>query len=67
MKTIFVVMASRSKIKGVTKMLKPFDWEYYIQRNKEVAMATYGNLLDEKRRVKETNIWFDACWRIHQF
>lgn len=48
-------------------MLKPFDWEYYIQRNKEVSMARYGNLLDEKRRVKGTTVWFDDCWRIHQF
>ena len=46
-------------------MLKPFDWEYYIQRNKEVAIEMYGNLLDEKRRVKKTTIWFDACWRMH--
>ena len=47
-------------------MLKPFDWEYCIQRNKEVAMKRYVNLLDKNRQVKGTNIWFDDCWRIHK-
>lgn len=47
-------------------MEKPFDYEWYIQRNKEIAMKRYGNLLDENRRVKGTNIWFDDYWRIHE-
>lgn len=45
--------------------MKYFDAEIYIKRNKETAIALYGDRLDENRRVKGTNIWFDEWWRIH--
>ena len=44
---------------------QPFDYDWYIERNKEIAMKQYGDRLDENRRVKGTNIWFDDWWRIH--
>lgn len=42
-----------------------FDYEYYTNRNKEIAYARYGNLIDENRCVKGTDIWFDNFWRVH--
>ena len=45
--------------------MKNFDMEFYIKRNEDTAKRLYGNRLDENRRVKGTNIWFDAYWRIH--
>jgi hypothetical protein len=45
--------------------MKNFDMEFYIRRNEETAKRLYGNKLDENRRVKGTNIWFDSYWRIH--
>ena len=41
------------------------DYNYYINRNKEIAYARYGNLIDKNRRVKGTDIWFDEFWRYH--
>lgn len=50
------------------KRLKPdkFDREFYIQRNKSVALELYGSRLDENRRVKGTDIWFDENWIFHR-
>ena len=45
--------------------MENFDRGFYIKRNEETAKRLYGNRLDENRRVKGTNIWFDAYWRIH--
>lgn len=45
--------------------MKNFDMAFYIKRNEEIAKRLYGNKLDETRRVKGTNIWFDSYWRIH--
>ena len=45
--------------------MKNFDMEFYIKRNEDTAKRLYGNRLDENRRVKGANIWFDAYWRIH--
>lgn len=42
-----------------------FDYEYYVNRNKEIAYASYGDLIDENRSVVGTNIWFDKFWRYH--
>ena len=39
--------------------------DFYIKRNEESARKLYGDLLDENRRVKGTDIWFDYVWRIH--
>lgn len=44
----------------------PFDMEFFIKRNHDVAIQKYGELLDENRCVKGTDIWFDACWRMHK-
>ena len=41
------------------------DKEFYIKRNRQTAYLLYGYKLDENRRVVGTNIWFDACWRLH--
>lgn len=38
----------------------------YIERNRQVAFDRYGDRLDENRRVKGTDIWFDYAWRFHQ-
>ena len=46
-------------------MRKTFDISFYIARNEQTARELYGNRLDENRRVKGTNIWFDDWWRIH--
>lgn len=43
-----------------------FDREYYIERNRQVAIEMYGDKLTEDRKVKGTNIWFDHCWRYHE-
>ena len=45
--------------------MKNFDRGFYVKRNEDTAKRLYGNRLDENRRVKGTNIWFDAYWRIH--
>lgn len=41
------------------------DKDFYIKRNELTARKLYGDRLDENRRVKGTNIWFDSFWRIH--
>lgn len=46
-------------------MKKEFNYNFYINRNKEVAYARYGNLINENRCVAGTEIWFDEYWRIH--
>lgn len=43
-----------------------FDRDFYIKRNREVAFALYGSRIDENRRVRGTNIWFDKEWRFHK-
>ena len=43
-----------------------FDMSVFIKRNKENAINQYGELLDEKRRVRGTDIWFDGYWRMHK-
>ena len=43
----------------------PFDISDFVKRNRDVAIARYGNLLDENRCVKGTDIWFDGYWRMH--
>lgn len=44
----------------------PFTIADFIKRNRSVAIARYGDLLDENRRVKGTDIWFDGYWRMHR-
>lgn len=43
---------------------KPFDSNFYIQRNKEVAMEKYGHRLDKDRNIRGTNYYFDSMWRL---
>ena len=47
------------------RTLSGFDIAFYVERNEQTARKLYGNRLDENRRVKGTNIWFDDWWRIH--
>lgn len=42
-----------------------FNYEYYTNRNKEIAYARYSDLIDENRCVVGTNIWFDEFLRYH--
>ena len=44
----------------------PFDIDNFVKRNRDVAISRYGELLDENRRVKGTDIWFDGYWRMHK-
>lgn len=44
----------------------PFAIADFVKRNRAVAIARYRNLLDENRRVKGTDIWFDGYWRMHK-
>lgn len=44
----------------------PFAIADFVKRNRDVAIARYGNLLDENRCVKGTDIWFDGYWRMHR-
>lgn len=41
----------------------PNDVDKFIQRNKETAIAKYGDKLDENRNVIGTNYYFDHMWR----
>jgi hypothetical protein len=43
-----------------------FNLSHFVKRNRNVAISRYGNLLDEKRCVKGTDIWFDGYWRMHR-
>lgn len=45
--------------------MKPINSSYYIKRNRQSAIELYGDLLDENRRVKGMDVWFDSAWRIH--
>lgn len=54
-------MVKSAKIKN-----KVFDYDFYINRNKEVAIANYGHLLTAERTVRGTDIWFDEYWRVHK-
>lgn len=47
-------------------MKKEFDREFYIRRNKDVAMARYGPYIMPDRTVRGTDIWFDENWVIHE-
>lgn len=42
-----------------------FDYNWYIERNHQIAYTRYGNLIDKDKRVAGTNIWFDEFWRYH--
>lgn len=41
------------------------DKNFYIERNKKIAMEIHGEKLGKDRRVKGTNIWYDEFWRFH--
>ena len=43
---------------------KPFDYGYYIRRNKEAATEKYGDKLDENRNIIGTDYYFDSMWRL---
>ena len=43
---------------------KPFDYSFYIERNKKVAMEKYGDKLDENRNIVGTDYYFDNAWRL---
>lgn len=45
---------------------KPFDYDFYIQRNKEVALKTFGQLMDENRSIAGTDYYFDELWRLRK-
>ena len=49
---------------GAYKKSFNFDYDFYIQRNKEVAMEKYGHKLDENRNIRGTNYYFDSMWRL---
>lgn len=53
-------------VKSAKTKNKVFDYDFYINRNKEVAIANYGNLLTAERTVRGTDIWFDEYWRVHK-
>lgn len=41
-----------------------FDYDFYINKNKETAIALYGDRLDENRNIVGTNFYFDSYWRL---
>ena len=43
---------------------KPFDYSFYIERNKQVAMEKYGDKLDKNRNIVGTDYYFDDSWRL---
>ena len=45
-------------------MAKVFDEDYYIKRNKLVALEKYGNRLDKNKNIIGTNYCFDWAWRL---
>lgn len=65
---VFTAGTSHQRRGIAMKRLKPdkFDREFYIRRNKSVALELYGSRLDENRRVKGTDIWFDENWIFHR-
>lgn len=42
------------------------DKEKYIQRNKESALARFGDQLDDTRNVVGTDFYFDHFWRLRK-
>lgn len=40
--------------------------QFYIERNKQVAMDLYGDQLDDQRNIKGTKYYFDDCWRLRE-
>lgn len=42
-----------------------FDYNFYANRNRQIAYEKYGNLIDKNRHVIGTLIWFDKYWRYH--
>ena len=46
--------------------LMPFSIADFVKRNRAIAIARYGDLLDENRCVRGTDIWFDGYWRMHR-
>lgn len=40
--------------------------QFYIERNKEVAMDLHGDQLDDQRNIKGTKYYFDNCWRLRE-
>lgn len=49
---------------GAYKKSFSFDYDFYIQRNKEAAMERYGHRLDEHKNIRGTNYYFDSMWRL---
>ncbi len=43
-----------------------FNVDFYVKRNRAAALKRYGFRLDENRRVKGTDIWFDKNWVFHR-
>lgn len=43
---------------------KPFDYSFYIERNKQVAMEKYGDKLDKNRNIVGIDYYFDDSWRL---
>lgn len=42
------------------------DKSKYINRNKESALARYGDRLDDDRNVVGTDFYFDYFWRLRK-
>lgn len=42
-----------------------FNYNFYINRNKQIAYEKYGNLINGNRCVIGATIWFDEYWRYH--
>lgn len=45
---------------------KPFDYYYYTERNKQVALEKYGDRLDTNGNIVGTNYYFDYLWRLRE-
>ena len=45
---------------------KPFDYDFYVQRNKEVALKKYSGKLDENKNIIGTDYYFDNMWRLRR-
>lgn len=43
-----------------------FDYDFYINKNRETAIALYGDRLDENRNIVGTNFYFDSYWRLRE-
>ncbi|MBQ8357079.1 MAG: hypothetical protein IJX39_04650 [Clostridia bacterium] len=42
----------------------PFDVTACVERNKDVAIANFGDRLDENRNIIGTKYYFDEFWRL---